>query len=644
MAEAVWGEHTHGPKFGKRVDGCPRCEELKAGAKPIHPPNLKDLPKTPTSRRNPKVKLQEEYLVLAEAVGAVKASQRMNIYRSTIQRWLQNPEFAERYKNAIRKRQGKELRRAIDTMSLEAFREKVLGRKTYSHMKQWRDWMEDPESDHILIVTCPAAGKTTFIRDYILYRIAQQPEIRIAYVSLAEAHAKKQIEAIKNVIESNDELISVADRLKPDPSDPHPWAATHFMVRLRRFTRGQDEADATLRCYGMGSQIVGSRLDLVIIDDPDQEGLGDLQREEIFERIMMNIESRLNIGGKLIVICNRWGERDVASRIMAQERQLPGLWKVFSSPAIIREATPREDKPGLYSDYGEVIWPEKFGTKTGIVGDRWTAKRAWTYFKNKRLRMGSRRFAIQFQNDPAADTERDFTAEVLNRALLRGADIGGLKAPDGATMICSLDPAAVEGAAVLAYALLPDGTRQVVDFAWETKRRTTGLLEWIADYCARYRPTYFGVEAQGPWAAFADSPEVKRIIDASYDRWGRRTTLVQLKTGVNKYQGDIAISGLAPIISDLLIIPSKTEIDRELFAELVRQFLVYAPPSEAEMTKRKNQGEPFDAVIAVWLAERIIASYRLTERSLNRSNERNSWGSPYGNDSLRGGSFALTRR
>lgn len=28
-------KHTHKPNFGKQVVGCPRCEELKAGAEPV---------------------------------------------------------------------------------------------------------------------------------------------------------------------------------------------------------------------------------------------------------------------------------------------------------------------------------------------------------------------------------------------------------------------------------------------------------------------------------------------------------------------------------------------------------------------------------------------------------------------------------
>ncbi|ONK09264.1 hypothetical protein [Streptomyces sp. MP131-18] len=32
---ADFGKHTHGPNFGRRVAGCPRCDELEAGAEPV---------------------------------------------------------------------------------------------------------------------------------------------------------------------------------------------------------------------------------------------------------------------------------------------------------------------------------------------------------------------------------------------------------------------------------------------------------------------------------------------------------------------------------------------------------------------------------------------------------------------------------
>jgi len=29
-----FGKHNHGPSFGKHIQGCPRCDELKNGAEP----------------------------------------------------------------------------------------------------------------------------------------------------------------------------------------------------------------------------------------------------------------------------------------------------------------------------------------------------------------------------------------------------------------------------------------------------------------------------------------------------------------------------------------------------------------------------------------------------------------------------------
>ncbi|GHJ23355.1 hypothetical protein [Streptomyces albus] len=41
----TFGEHTHGPNFGRTVEGCPRCDDLAAGAEPVtwsvrHPGHL----------------------------------------------------------------------------------------------------------------------------------------------------------------------------------------------------------------------------------------------------------------------------------------------------------------------------------------------------------------------------------------------------------------------------------------------------------------------------------------------------------------------------------------------------------------------------------------------------------------------------
>ena len=627
----TYGAHTHKPNFGRIVEDCPRCQELKAGAAPkgiyIDP--------TPPVAEKARERMKA-FLATMEIRGVVKACEVHNVHRSTIHRWRNDKEFAQQYDYIVATRRKADNAFKVQNISLEAFRYKILGRKTYKHMRQWQEWMEDDSADHVLIVTPPNAAKTTYMRDYILWRIAKEPTIRVAYASLSEAHAKKQLEAIRNVIEANTDLEAVAGRLKPEPSDPHPWAATHFMVAPRDFTKGEDEADATLRAFGMGSQIVGSRIDLFIIDDPDQEGLGVTQREEIYEKIMMNVESRLNVGGKLIVICNRWSENDVASRIIDQEAENPGLWKIHTTPAIIRPATPRSDKPGLYSDDGEVIWPEKFGTKTGVVGDPWTAKRAWAYFKDKRIRLGERRFAIQYQNDPAQDTTGDFTYQMMSDALERGKAYTAKHVPDDALVICAQDPAITEGCAHVAVALMPDRTRVVIDYDWDTGLRDA-IYDRITEYNA-YRPDYWVIEAQGPWKAYALHPDMR-------ERLYRGCTYETFNTGANAYAGDIQVASMVPMVARELCLARNPD-DAEFWNTFINQFIGYRPPEHHE-GKRRRSPRPYDCVMALWLAERVIAKHRLLDwvGDYNKASGTNVWatgGSAWtgGRSGWSGGSFA----
>jgi hypothetical protein len=604
-----------------RVRGCQQCEDLAAGRvlpKPRNPPPQNVKPQ------------QEEFLARARVVGLRKAQTELVGY-DTYKRWRRDPVFNSRCKVVAAERAGKEPDLPIKKMSLEHFRRIVLGRQTYPHMRQWGTWMQDDDASHILIVTAPNCAKTTFVRDFLLWQLASQPTTRCAYASLSEKHGIKQIAAIQGVIEENTDLEAVAGTLKPAADQPHPWATTHFMVARRTFIKGQDEADFSLRAFGMSSQIVGSRIDTFIVDDPDMEGLSDVRRMDIYEKIMMNIESRLTPGrGKLIVICNRWGERDVASMIMDAERQNPGSWKIHSQPAIIREPIPDPRNLNRFLDPGEVIWPELFGTKTGRVGDPFTKTRAAHYFLNKRMRMGSRRFAIQYQNDPGSEATADFTPRMFDDALYRGEEFRRGKVPDGAIVICTQDPAIVEGCGHIAYALLSDGRRVLVDYSWDT-----GLREKIYDKITefnRYKPDYWGIEAQGPWKAYAESPEVK-------DRMLPTTTYDTFKSGTNTYSGDIQVASIIPVMATKLVIPHDPN-EPDWHRKFVSQFLTYRPPEVDAVTGRRSKSRiPYDLVMCVWLAERLIAERRLTEWFASADQDDIGWRNPYG-DTFGTGSFA----
>src|SRR6266566_2292800 len=78
------------------------------------------------------------------------------------------------------------------------FRSTVLGRHTFEHMKQWAEWFETDDNDHILILCPPETAKTTFVLDYILWRIYLDTNIQVGYVSKSLPHSIKQTSKLKN--------------------------------------------------------------------------------------------------------------------------------------------------------------------------------------------------------------------------------------------------------------------------------------------------------------------------------------------------------------------------------------------------------------------------------------------------------------
>lgn len=550
------------------------------------------------------------------------------------------PEFKQAFEDALAVKEVNQAdRRPVEDMGLEEFREKVLGRKTYTHMREWLEWMEDPEADHIMIVTHPDSAKTTFVLDYLLWRFARDTDLRVSYASLAEKMAQKNLARVKGVIESNKELKKVAGEMCPGPGDPHPWANTHFMIRQRSFQRGEDEADATMRAYGMGSQIASTRADIFVVDDPDQEGLGDREREENFEKLMMTIESRLTIGGKLILILNRWGENDLASKVIAQEAADPGLWKIHTSRAIRREANPYRTKLDSLGrvqndpDWGEVSWPEKFGTTTGRPGDPWTLERAWEFFAKKRRRLGPRRFNIQYQNDPGASEDREFTEEDIANALQRGSNARWGVVPAGSLVVCAQDPAGdTGGAATIAVALTPNGP-QVVDIMWDRNVGHLGLVEWIKQF-NRYHPSYWGIEAQGGYQLYVKDKEVKAAVAPAF--------LYDMHTNQNKHAEGVGVTSLVPVVANELIIPSSRPEDVERMQALCDQLRAYRRPKwDPDQKKAVQVKGTFDCVMALWLAFRTIRDKNLVPKD-EQVADRNAWQSGYGN-SFKGGGFTLSR-
>ena len=112
---------------------------------------------------------------------------------------------------------------------------------------------------------------------------------------------------------------------------------------------------------GVGGTITGFGADLMIIDDPIKSRT-DADNENVrakqWEWWRGTSRTRLQPGGRVLLIMTRWHEDDLAGRL---QRHRPGRWRVLNLPAI--------------NDLGEALWPEHIPIEELLeiradVGDR----------------------------------------------------------------------------------------------------------------------------------------------------------------------------------------------------------------------------------------------------------------------------------
>lgn len=570
---------------------------------------------------------QERFLVLRSQGMTIKAAMaEIGMTKDAYYKWRKlDPLFVEMEARF----NGLETAPADQKMDLPTFRKIVLGRETFDHMLQWTEWVNDPDSDHIMVLVPPECGKTTWVVDYILWRIYLNPKVQIGYCSRTGRHSIKQVGKIRRIIEGNSKLNDLCGGLVPGKDDPHPWREEYFVVRTRSWDLGSDEADYTLSAYGSGAQIEGSRFDIIIFDDPDGVNIGPADRDRIYDVIIQAGETRLGTSGRQIIIGNRQGFEDVYGKILADEEEDPGLWKIYIQSAVQF----RDDQ------ITDCIWPEKFGLpkdypthQTVKIDGPWTMERAAKFFEMKMRRM-KKKFWLVYQNDPVPPEGKDFTRELVDRPL-SDAYPARYKPMDGIT-ICGMDPATVGGACVMAYHLLPpdeNGVRRrlLMDMEWGEAWRQQGCVDRIRRYGEKYKPKFWVIDRQGGNRYLTEDPLVRKIIA------DQGAQLIDITTGSNKEYGDFTVSSLVDLFNGevpTLILPGGSKEDREMSVPLRDQLVDYYPGTK----------KPHDAPMNLWYCERVIRERGLDKMGTAKHTKLQNWKSPYGGDWKGQGSWGFKR-
>jgi predicted phage terminase large subunit-like protein len=121
---------------------------------------------------------------------------------------------------------------------------------------------------------------------------------------------------------------------------------------------------------GVGGAITGRGADLLVVDDPvknAEEANSAAVRGKVWDWYQSTAFTRLEPGGRVVVIMTRWNEADLVGRLL-EESDEP--WRVVCLPALAEEGDLLGRLPG------EALWPERYpvdvlGRIRGEVGGYW---------------------------------------------------------------------------------------------------------------------------------------------------------------------------------------------------------------------------------------------------------------------------------
>jgi len=128
---------------------------------------------------------------------------------------------------------------------------------------------------------------------------------------------------------------------------------------------------------GVGGSITGMGGDLLIVDDPfkNQEDADSKNyRDKVWDWYQSTLYTRIEKGGRILVILTRWHEDDLAGRLLASKAE---KWEVVSFPAVAES----DEK---FRKTGDPLWPEKYGNDSLARIRKAVGARVWNALYQQR--------------------------------------------------------------------------------------------------------------------------------------------------------------------------------------------------------------------------------------------------------------------
>lgn len=207
--------------------------------------------------------------------------------------------------------------------------------------KKWHELMND--HDRLVMWSHVEGGKTTQIAiGRTLFELGNDPMLKCAIVSNTADLAKKMTRLIGQYIEKSAELHEVFPHLLPTNDPSLPWKAQALTIRRPGNMLGGK--DPSVQATGVHGNIIGSRIDLLILDDIlDHENTHTPgPRSDVFRWIKSSLFSRLTEGARVWIVGNAWHPEDAMHMLEKEERFVGVRFPVVDIAS------------------GELTWPERW--------------------------------------------------------------------------------------------------------------------------------------------------------------------------------------------------------------------------------------------------------------------------------------------
>jgi len=324
------------------------------------------------------------------------------------------------------------------------------------------DWCERVQKGQWLAIHASAESSKSSIMSiaYPLWRLGKDQNVRIAVISSTHAQARKFLSATKEYILSSPEYREIFPEVKPaikpnSRSKTDKWCEYAITVE-----RSAIMPDYSIQVFGVGGPILGSRLDVAILDDvlTLQNTATPAQREKIIEWNDNTLNTRLVENAQYIIIGNAFAQSDLLHYLADDEKY-----------TYLKYSIEPEDELD-----GHIIidWPQRYPVE----------KMEWEKAHNPREYNRMRRCkAIQ-------KGELDF-AEYIEDAI-----VSDIKVPDDALIYTGVDLSTKKREGTCIIDIADCGSYNVViDIeygAWPAKTKA----EKINEHFAKHKSTVIAVE------------------------------------------------------------------------------------------------------------------------------------------------------